>query len=284
MDIIKFNASVYLIIGVLMVAVAWIFQKRDARKVRQMSRETVLRILFVVILLAGLAGPQLLMKVRDQCAIFAVDVSSSIHKIQQQPVKDYILFKIDEKEDHDRIGVLQFGETADILVPPTDFSDHAAPGTLSELFQADQVNPEFTGIEGAVLKAAKLFPDGCQKRIVLISDGNENAGRVSDAYRELTSRNIRVDVLPAGGLDHAEVLVESMYAPPVVREGTPFNLEIATRSNVATKGTLKITVDRQKKAFTEKIVTITPGGRQTHRIPVTLEGGGIHQIDAALFS
>lgn len=284
MDIIKFNASVYLIIGVMMVAAAWIFRRRDEHEVRQMSRETVLRIMFIIILFVGLADPQLLMKVRDQCAIFAVDVSSSIQKKERQPVKDYIFSKIDEKEDDDRIGVLQFGENADILVPPTDFSHDATLSTLSELFQADQVNPEFTDIEGAVLKAAKLFPEGCQKRIVLISDGNENAGRVSDAYRELASGNIGVDVLPVGGMDHAEVLVESLYAPPAVKEGTPFNLDIATRSNVATKATLKITVDRQKRSFTERMVTITPGGRQIHRIPVTLEEGGIHQIDAALFS
>ena len=71
----------------------------------------------------------------------------------------------------DRAGVIVFGREAAIEVPPFDDD---VPDTGS--FEAFLERRDATNLEGALKLAAASFPEDTAKRIVIVTDGNENLG------------------------------------------------------------------------------------------------------------
>ncbi|MBI4827132.1 MAG: VWA domain-containing protein [Nitrospirae bacterium] len=247
---------------------------------RNMQRKPILRSLVICLILIGLSEPMLLMRTNDQCVLFVVDVSQSINKNEKAAIKDYIALKIKEKRDDDRIGVLQFGEKARLVVPPSGITQGEHLSKLSLWSESRETGSGFTDLENALLTASKLFPEGFRKRLVLITDGNENTGNAYNIFDELKAMGITVDVLPAGGINHDEALVEALYAPAEVRVGNPFSLEVSVSSNIETDGSLKIAVDGEDKILKEDLSILA--GNRRHKFPLVLDKGGFHEISVRL--
>ena len=66
--------------------------------------------------------------------------------------------------------MIVFGKNAEVEVPPVDFSIQLAPKIESLL------DREFTNLAGAMQRAMSMFPHDAAKRIVLVTDGNQNIG------------------------------------------------------------------------------------------------------------
>jgi len=278
MEYLKIETPVYLLFGIILILALWIYDRKNGLPLKS----GIIRFIIIGFILTGLSEPQISMKTANICVLFVVDVSNSVSKKDINGIKEYILSKAEEKKHDDRVGVLIFAEDASLVIPPSDLQEKNNLTSEFHLGEYTGVNPGFTDIEGAVLLASRLFPEGFRKKIVLITDGNENTGKVAGIYDELNSKRITLDVLPTEGVKHNEVFLESLHVPSQVREGTPFMLEVVISSNTETGGELHIYMDGQRDAVTKKALKIDPGVRQIQRFPLTVEEGGYHTISVEL--
>lgn len=131
--------------------------------------------------------------------------------------------------DHkrDRAGLIVFGRRPRLDLPPSD----APVFNLTSLPSAD--DPTYTDIGASLKLAMASFPEGSSKRIVLISDGNENLGNAEEQARLAQTLGIQIDVLTLGGgkRNEEEILVERVEAPPVIEQGADVPIRVLVRSH-----------------------------------------------------
>ncbi len=104
----------------------------------------------------------------------------------------------------DRAGVIVFGRRPRLELPPASVPRLGFKKVLS------QVDNTYTDIGGAIKLALATFPEGTAKRIVVISDGNENLGQADQQARIAQQNGVQIDVVPIAAVRRSanEVLVE----------------------------------------------------------------------------
>src|SRR5262249_9488045 len=107
-----------------------------------------------------------------------------------------------------------------------------------------------------------LRPTGGRKRLVLPSEGGENAGDAAAAQRTAAARGVPIDVIPLSGLaDGPDAQVGGVELPAAAREGQRLRMKVELESNVATSGRLTI-VGPGGAALVDQQVQL-PQGAQT---------------------
>jgi uncharacterized membrane protein len=146
-----------------------------------------------------------------------------------------------------------------------------APGSGQELGNlAPLTAPTGTNIEGAVELGLAMLPAETNKRLVLLSDGGENAGDARAAARLAAARGVPlsyVDLSPPPG--SAEALIAELHAPSNVRAGQQFELVATVESSAAQTARLRVLGDGQVVA--ERDVQLQPG---LNRFPVKVDARG----------
>ena len=138
---------------------------------------------------------------------------------------DYVNAAIREhREPQDQVGVIVFGREPAIEIPP--FDDNVQVPKQIE----SQLDPDYTNIAAAIKLAEAAFPHDAAKRMVLVSDGNQNLGDALEEARGAVEAGIGIDVLPVRYGSRSEIIVEKIALPPDVRKGQPFDLRIVVNN------------------------------------------------------
>ena len=140
------------------------------------------------------------------------------------------------------------GREAAIEIPPMD-DDQSIPRVETA------VDREHTNLAGAMKLAQASFPHDAGKRVVVISDGNQNVGDALVQARALADSGIGIDVVPIRSRVYGEVAVEKVTIPSDVRRGQPFDLRVVL-ANTAGEGQEARPVDGRL------IVVRKAGGRE----------------------
>lgn len=230
-----------------------------------------LRSAILLALILALAGTQIVLPVRDLTTVFLVDVSDSMTPVQRERALQYV---------NDALAVMPPGDQAAVVV----FGDNAlverAPGPVGPLNRLTSVPiTTRTNLQEAVQLGLALFPAETQKRLVLISDGGENAGRVADAAQLAAIRGVPIDVVYLPGERGPDVIVAGLSAPAVVREGQDLTLQANITSNYATSGRLQTFVDGQLIGEQELPI---PEGSSTIDIRVPSGETGFRRLEVRL--
>ena len=124
------------------------------------------------------------------------------------------------------VGVIVFGKQPRLELPPARVTKLGFTKVLS------QIDNSYTDIAAALKLALASFPEGAGKRIVLITDGNENIGRADEQAQIAKQNGVQIDVIPiAAGRKHQnEILVERIEAPAVTEKGARLPLRVVVRS------------------------------------------------------
>lgn len=186
-----------------------------------------LRSLLVLLLVAALAEIQWVQATDRVAVIYLVDRSLSVPPERIARTVDYLDASTRRQADptrEDRAGVIVFGRDATIELPPT-----ASRVVLPGGFEAP-VDREATDLEGAIRLAKAAFPEDCARRLVIISDGNQNVGDVLREARAAAESGIGIDVVPLTRDIPREVGVEKVVLPGNVRKGTPFDVRVVIRA------------------------------------------------------
>jgi hypothetical protein len=203
-----------------------------------------LRCALVALLALALAEPFLAQASRNVTVLFVVDRSLSIpEQLGDDPaqpgartdlrtlrLRDFINEAVRRRgpgHERDRAGLIVFGRRPRLELPPSD----APRFNLDKLPPAEDGN--YTDIAAALKLALASFPEGTGKRVVLISDGNENIGSAVEQAQLAKTLGVQIDVLPlaAGQRNEEEVLVERVDAPPLVERGTKIPIRVLVRSH-----------------------------------------------------
>jgi uncharacterized membrane protein len=134
----------------------------------------------------------------------------------------------DRGADHatDRSGVIVFGRQPRLELPPSSVDKLGFKKILSQL------DDTYTDIASAIKLSLASFPEGAGKRIVLVSDGNENLGGAEEQARIARQNGVQIDVVPVASSRRSqnEVLVERIEAPSQTEKDARLPLRVVLRS------------------------------------------------------
>jgi uncharacterized membrane protein len=233
-----------------------------------------LRFVIVTLVILAIAGLQRLIPQEGMNVYFLLDRSDSIPSRQQEMALDLINKYAGDKKEEDKAGVVVFGTEAAIEFSPNAIVDlekiHAVIGT------------ERSDLAGAVRLGTAAFPEAGQKRLVLVSDGNENLGDVLAEARNARTMDVTVDVLPLGSTRGNDVTVQRIGVPGKLKEGQTFDAKIFVTADRAQTSTVRLF--RNERYLGEQTVDLTPG-KNLFTFPQTLEDPGFYEyrveVDAA---
>ncbi|HEY1378177.1 MAG TPA: VWA domain-containing protein, partial [Gemmataceae bacterium] len=212
-----------------------------------------LRCLLVLLLTLALAELRLRKPNDTTTVLFLVDRSLSVPQDidpeEKTPtdrrwnrIKKFIsesVFKRGSGHERDQAGVIVFGRRPRLILPASD-----VPRVTLDDASLSGVDATYTDIAAAIKLALASFPEGTAKRIVLISDGNENLGNAEQQARIARQNGVQIDVVPlaTGYRNENEVLVERVEAPPMTEQGARLPIRVLVRSYNprAVVGTLKL--------------------------------------------
>lgn len=181
---------------------------------------------FALVVLA-LAEVQIVRISERLTTIFLLDQSRSIPQEKRAAMIPYVNQAIQQhRQDDDRAGVIVFAERAGIEIPP--FDDDVQLGRQLDAMRL--IDPNHTDMAAAFKLAMASFPEDSAKRVVLISDGNQNHGDVLEIARSAADSGIGIDVIPIEYQHESEVLVENVTLPPNVRRGQPMDLKVVVNN------------------------------------------------------
>ncbi len=250
--------------------VIWLAWKSDVQ-ISAGRRRTALLLRLVIVIALGLAiaGIQWLRPQEGMNVFFLLDRSDSIPSPQQEAALKFVNQAAAEKKKTDAAGVLVFGSEAAL-----ESSANAAVNLLK--IQAI-VGTERTDIAGAIRLGTAAFPERGQKRIVLLSDGNENLGDALAAVLAARSLGVTVDILPLGNERGNDVAMQKLGTPPRVKKGQTFEAKIFIHADQAQKATVRVFRNNQDLGPQSVELSV---GKNLFTFPQTLTEPGFYNYTA----
>ena len=195
----------------------------------------VVRTLLLAALVFALAGFQLVLPVNRLSTVFVVDMSDSVGNAGREDALAFLRETLKERPAGDVAGIVAFGKQALVERLPSELTD------IDRLASTPVTSA--TDIGSALRLATALFPDDSQKRIVLLSDGNDTTGGGQAEAALAASRGVQIETRQIGPGDVNEVLVERLTTPSTARLGESVPVVAEIRSTVAQTATVRLFAD-----------------------------------------
>jgi len=262
----------------LLPALAWVvglFLKSDVQ-INAWRRWAALgvRTIITVALIFAIAGFQWLRPQEGMNVFFLMDRSDSVPSSQQELAQEYINQISTKKEKADKAGLLVFGTDAAIEFNPNPVVDVQKVNAV--------VGIERTDISAAIRLGTAAFPETGQKRLVLLSDGNENIGDAMSAVVAAKPLGVTLEVLPLAASRANDVSVQKLGLPSKVKQGQPFEARIFVNADEAQTATVRLM--RNGQELGEQQVELAQG-KNLFTFPQTLDASGFYnysvQVEAA---
>lgn len=194
----------------------------------------LIRATVLTLIILALAELQSVRRSDRLTTLFLLDVTQSMPNELKKPALLYISEATKKRRKEDLSGVVVFGKTPMVEAPP-------APTELNLLgIENSLIDSEYTDLASAIKLALASFPEDTARRIVILSDGNENRGNALEQALAAKSLGVQIDVLPIEYNYDREVLVEKVSIPPDVKKGETVNINVVVRASEPTTGTLQI--------------------------------------------
>ena len=266
------------ILGLVAVPFIWRLSQRSTlgSSPRHRAVAAAFRIAVVVFLVSALIEPVWHRSGKWMSVVYALDVSSSIEPTFVATAIDWIA-SANTRGDPAHAAFLAFGGSTRAVA--------TAEGIRSVEVSADganrSINQSVTNLEAALSRALRSFDPRYLKRLVLITDGNENAGNVSRLLGEAQENDVRVFTLPATVRGEGDSWVEAIDLPDEIREQEPVTATVRVFSRVATTATVELVGDNQTLESRE--VSLEPGLNEVD-FEVRLPAGGAGTLSGQLRS
>lgn len=208
---------------------------------------------------------------RGVCVIVSADVSESVGSSGVEARQDLVRTLLAGLRREDPLGAVSFARRAEVTAWPT------APPRFPSFEAA--VDPSATRLAAGIEAAVPLCPEETERRVVLVTDGNETLGDARRAAAFARQSGVRLfAVVPEASAGRGPVL-EKLTAPPLVREGSVFPLRLLVRGEISqpTDGALDLVVNGESAAH--QAIRIDPG-LNVFEIPYQLHERGSYRIEA----
>ena len=216
------------------------FMYYSIRKFKNSSKNDFLilisRIIIFTLLTLSFANITVSIKGKNISTVFLLDVSESISSFKSSG-ESFIKSALEIMPRGNKAGVILFGDNSKI----DKIIDNKQYKGLNE----SPINTA-TNIQSAVESAITLFEDGTSKRIVLITDGEENKGDILKSIPLINAENIDLKVYKVTGQTGNEVYVDNVTVPDNISVGEEFSVQIDLESNYETSAKLTLFSGREK--------------------------------------
>jgi uncharacterized membrane protein len=195
----------------------------------------VVRTMLLLALVLALAGFRIVLPVDRLATVFVVDLSDSVGNDGREDALAFLRETLAVIPEGDVAGIVAFGKEALVERLPSD---------LEEIDRiASTPVKSATDIGAALRLATALFPDDAQKRIVLLSDGNDTTGGGQAEAALAATRDIRIETRLIGLGSSDEVLVERLTTPSTINLGESIEAVAEIRSSVKQPATVRLFAD-----------------------------------------
>jgi Mg-chelatase subunit ChlD len=227
----------------------WFVARHSQRGMRPRRWRLALgtRLGVLALLALALADPRLKLPADRLGVAFLIDVSDSMGPSARAEAERWIASALGEMPSGDEAALVAFA--ADALVERTASPLRAVPTLRSN------PAPGATDLSAALRVGLGLLPTDRARRLVLLSDGNENRGRAVDEARLPAAAGVPIDFVPLGEARGVEVSVRGLEAPSALRDGDAFTLGLAVDSTVETSTRVLLLTDGRLDAGTSGMTT-----------------------------
>lgn len=211
-------------------------------------------------------------RVRDVISVvYAVDLSDSIGESSVDSALEFVTKTVTEKPQEDEAGLVVFGRNSAVELPPR----------VSFPFEAlnSRIDRGATNLQQTLSLAAAMLPEDNRGRIVLISDGTETEGSLSQILDELKSRDISVDVLPIQYEYDKEVWLENLELPRYVKLGESYEAAVVLSS--LKDGSGKLIIKENGTVIASPDVSFK-AGKNRFTVPIDLHNAGYYEYSATI--
>ena len=237
-----------------LVPYLWIVQRRSQTDLspKHLMTAGIIRSTILVLLVAALMQPVLKRSGNWISSVYLLDVSQSVSPQAMQSAIQWIQQTNDAGRPH-HARFIPFGansrvfETLDSL-KSVDVSSRALAGSIDQ---------SATNLEDAVDRALRTFAPHHLKRLVLISDGNENAGHITSMLPRLKQEGVHAYTVPLQTRTNHDVWVEDVLAPSYVAAEEPFPVEVHVYSQV--EGSGEVELKFANKSLGKRQIQLTKG-------------------------
>ncbi|MGQ4807347.1 hypothetical protein NKDENANG_00695 [Candidatus Entotheonellaceae bacterium PAL068K] len=241
---------------------------RTPRRLSPMRRRllTGLRLAVLVLMVGGLVRLSMTQAYTRANVVFLLDMSHSIATAARQRALAFVQAVSQHKRPQDGVGLVVFGAEASL------------EQAVSEAFEVSEIASEVDGtstnIDQAIRVGLASFPAKGARRLVLLSDGNENVAAAADAALFARSLGTAVYALPLGRPPgEPEVRVENLGVPRQVKAGTPYGVEAVVFSTFETPASLELFRDG---SFVGRQEVLLQPGKNRHRFVQQTGEEGVH--------
>ncbi|MBV8882119.1 MAG: VWA domain-containing protein [Planctomycetaceae bacterium] len=232
---------------------------------------SIVRSILVAVVVLALADAQWVSKSYRTSTLFLLDHSFSIPPDIQRKAFTWISDQLKKLPKDDSAGVIVFGEDAMIEVPPIDKPELTGPTSL--------VGRTATDLGAAIRLALAVFPPSYQKRIVVVSDGNENRGHAVAEAELARSQGVVIDVLALKYEYPGEVWMEGLLVPSDLVPKEPFDVTAVINSQQA--GPAKLSIFRNGELLSHQTVALNKG-KNVFTVKQRVESAGSYAYEAVV--
>ena len=231
----------------------------------------VFRLAVLLLAFGGLAGFGLQRESDAQTVIFLLDASDSVSLENRAKARQYVAEAVKAAGPQDRYAVTAFGASP---VVETSVGREPLPTKPPQVGDG-----RATDIGAAIRLAMAAFPEDGARRIVLLSDGNENRGGARDAAQLARTGGADIYAVPLKNDYAGEVLVERLVVPPEAKFGESFLVRVVAWSAKETSGRLSLYRDGD---FVGAQPVKLAAGKNVFAYQQAIDKGGFHIFQARL--
>jgi uncharacterized membrane protein len=272
----EFSRPIWLLLLLALPAIVWLALRQSYASLGPFQKWLSLAVRCIVwtLLVCALAGVQFV-RVSDRVSVVvARDTSDSVDQAQLQAALGQLETARKSMKKDDSLGKVNFGADAMLEFLPQ-------PGVGEQQLSAWQTKPRtnFTNVAEALQVAVASFPDNAQKRLVLLTDGNENTGNALTESRVARDNGVELFVVPVGSRSGPEVILSNLEAPAKAALGETVNVHFVIDSTVATPA--DVSLIRNGEFVAKTPINIKPG-KEPYTFPVKIDQAGFFTYELAL--
>ena len=267
----------WVIIAALVVMLAeWLLaRRRRGVGKRQWRIAEGLRVTIALALLAAVFAPVVQRPAQRAATVFLVDGSDSMGAGGTDAALEFVREALRSRRAEDLAGVVVFGAEARLEQLVQASSSLGSPQVI--------IDRSATNLESAIRLGAALLPEDARRRLVLVSDGRENAGDAAAESEALVDRGIPLDVYVVEPVTGADAAIEHLDVPRLVRQGDAVTVTASVAATEA--GPATVVLERDGTEIARQDVQLEAGSTDVTFADVPAsDAGGLVRYTARVVS
>lgn len=206
--------------------------------------------------------------------VFVVDVSDSLGPESAEQAEAFVAQALAGQREEDRAAIVLVGDGAAV--------ERALQGGVRELSRESVISTTQSSLSEGIIRAVSLFEGDRERRIVLLSDGQQTRGDAINAARIAADAGIRLFTVPLRARQgDGEVFIRSVTVPREVRVNETHEFGVVVAASDQRQAT--VTVFRDGEYYGEDEVLLGPGDNVIS-FQGAFEDEGIHRYNVTVAS